>query len=161
MAIYCVNFGVNFILQKFCLCKKMTNMRYGLFFLGINMFLQQQVSWNFRPRVCIKWKTREMKVFATLEFFLPMDRKKTVCAYSSWGLTCCSFHSTILFKYIIPDILSAYFCCVQNIPEYCNLIPDILCTLNLKDVLMDSHLNLPLPYSNIFISQIATLWQHM
>ena len=28
-AIYCVNFGVNFILQKFCLCKKMTNMRYA------------------------------------------------------------------------------------------------------------------------------------
>ena len=22
LAIYCVNFGVNFILQKFCLCKK-------------------------------------------------------------------------------------------------------------------------------------------
>ena len=29
MAIYCVNFGVNFILQKFCMCKKMTIMRYG------------------------------------------------------------------------------------------------------------------------------------
>ena len=114
-----------------------------------------------RTRVCTKWKTREMKVFATLEFFPPMDRKKTICAFSSWELTCCSFHSTILCKYIIPDILSAYFCGVQNIPEYCNLIPDILCTLNLKGVLMDSHLNLPLQYSNIFISQIATLWHHM
>ena len=29
LAIYCVNFGVNFILQKFCMCKKMTNIRYG------------------------------------------------------------------------------------------------------------------------------------
>ena len=28
LAIYCVNFGVNFFLLKFCLCKKMTNMRY-------------------------------------------------------------------------------------------------------------------------------------
>merc|ERR1712004_286392 len=28
LAIYCVNFGVNFIFQKFCPCKKMTNMRY-------------------------------------------------------------------------------------------------------------------------------------
>ena len=47
--------------------------------------------------------------FATLEFFPPMDGKKTVCAFSSWGLTCCSFHSTRLCKYIIPDSLSAYF----------------------------------------------------
>ena len=69
--------------------------------------------------------------FATLEFFPPMDGKKTVCAFSSWGLTCCSFHSTRLCKYIIPDSLSAYFCGVQNISEYCNLIPDTLCTLNL------------------------------
>ena len=63
--------------------------------------------------------------FATLEFFPPMDGKKTVCAFSSWGLTCCSFHSTRLCKYIILDSLSAYFCGVQNISEY------YLCTLNL------------------------------
>ena len=30
LAIYCVNFGVNFIFQKFCPCKKMTNYRYEL-----------------------------------------------------------------------------------------------------------------------------------
>ena len=30
MAIYCVNFGVNFIVKKFCMCKKMTNIRYGV-----------------------------------------------------------------------------------------------------------------------------------
>ena len=29
LAIYSANFGANFIFQKFCLCKKMTNMRYG------------------------------------------------------------------------------------------------------------------------------------
>ena len=34
LTIYCVIyafFGVNFILQKFCMCKKMTNMRYAYF----------------------------------------------------------------------------------------------------------------------------------
>ena len=30
LAIYCVNFDLNFILQKFCLCKKMTNIRYAV-----------------------------------------------------------------------------------------------------------------------------------
>ena len=132
-----------------------------LFFMGINTFLQYQVSSNFRTRVCKKWKTREKKVFATLEIFPLMDRKKTVCAFSSWGLTCCSFHSTRLCKNVIPDNLSAYFCGFQNIPEYCNLIPDILCTLNLNGARMDFRLNLPLPYTNIFISQITALWHHM
>ena len=31
-------FGVNFIFQKFCLCKKMTNMRYGYGYVKIICF---------------------------------------------------------------------------------------------------------------------------
>ena len=33
-------FGVNFILQKFCPCKKMTNIRYGLFLIIVLNKLQ-------------------------------------------------------------------------------------------------------------------------
>ena len=38
LAIYCVNFGVNFILQKFCPGKKMTNIRYALLQICISRF---------------------------------------------------------------------------------------------------------------------------
>ena len=34
LAIYCVNFGINLILQNFCLCKKMTNMRYDYHYVS-------------------------------------------------------------------------------------------------------------------------------
>ena len=37
-------FGVNFILQKFCLCKKMTNMRYVLLLHVIPITVYQFVN---------------------------------------------------------------------------------------------------------------------
>ena len=39
-------FGVNFILQKFCLCKKMTNIRYGLVKI-LNFILLEMLMFNW------------------------------------------------------------------------------------------------------------------
>merc|ERR1711952_179373 len=46
VVIYTFFFGVNFILQKFCSCKKMTNMRYAfcLYILSIMSLLLFQMS---------------------------------------------------------------------------------------------------------------------
>ena len=48
LAIYCVNFGVNFILQKFCMCKKMTIMRYAL-----NLLIYSAVNCWTLSRCCV------------------------------------------------------------------------------------------------------------
>ena len=48
MAIYCVNFGVNFILQKFCLCKK--NDKY-------EVWTYVWHSYTLRPYLCSKQVT--------------------------------------------------------------------------------------------------------
>ena len=46
MAIYYVNFGVNSILQKFCPCKKMTNIKYNeISYFYLSFWVSYSYSW--------------------------------------------------------------------------------------------------------------------